>query len=109
MSKKDRSKEKLKPIHLDMSEERAFCVRDQAYPAFSFIVHACLFMSSYSSLFFHLVYTASMIYCMLVQVQRLHFSEPTANNMRKKGNPNPDQRYFVLVATIAARVKVDEE
>lgn len=23
---------------------------------------------------------------------RLHFSETTANNMRKKGKPNPDQR-----------------
>lgn len=28
---------------------------------------------------------------------RLHFSETTANNMRKKGKPNPDQRYFILL------------
>lgn len=27
-----------------------------------------------------------------VTVGRLHFSETTANNMRKKGKPNPDQR-----------------
>uniref|UniRef100_A0A4W5K7L2 Myelin regulatory factor n=1 Tax=Hucho hucho TaxID=62062 RepID=A0A4W5K7L2_9TELE len=29
-----------------------------------------------------------------VTVGRLHFSETTANNMRKKGKPNPDQRYY---------------
>ncbi|CAG5926626.1 unnamed protein product [Menidia menidia] len=28
-----------------------------------------------------------------VTLGRLHFSETTANNMRKKGKPNPDQRY----------------
>lgn len=28
-----------------------------------------------------------------VTVGRLHFSETTANNMRKKGKPNPDQRW----------------
>lgn len=27
-----------------------------------------------------------------VTLGRLHFSETTANNMRKKGKPNPDQR-----------------
>ncbi|XP_077194924.1 myelin regulatory factor-like protein isoform X2 [Paroedura picta] len=32
-----------------------------------------------------------------VTLARLHFSETTANNMRKKGKPNPDQRYFKLV------------
>ncbi|XP_070557133.1 myelin regulatory factor-like isoform X1 [Ptychodera flava] len=32
-----------------------------------------------------------------VTVGRLHFSETTSNNMRKKGKPNPDQRYFMLV------------
>ncbi|XP_073411620.1 myelin regulatory factor-like protein isoform X3 [Dendrobates tinctorius] len=32
-----------------------------------------------------------------VTLGRLHFSETTANNMRKKGKPNPDQRYFMLV------------
>jgi len=27
-----------------------------------------------------------------VTLGRLHFSETTANNMRKKGRPNPEQR-----------------
>ena len=31
-----------------------------------------------------------------VTVGRLHFSETTANNMRKKGKPNPDQRYGMV-------------
>lgn len=35
-------------------------------------------------------------------VGRLHFSETTANNMRKKGRPNPDQRYFQLVVALHA-------
>ena len=29
-----------------------------------------------------------------VTLGRLHFSETTAYNMRKKGKPNPDQRYW---------------
>jgi hypothetical protein len=33
-------------------------------------------------------------------VGRLHFSETTTNNMRKKGKPNPDQRYFMLVVAL---------
>lgn len=37
-------------------------------------------------------------------VGRLHFSETTSNNMRKKGKPNPDQRYFYLVVTLCAHV-----
>nr|XP_056703104.1 myelin regulatory factor-like protein [Euleptes europaea] len=37
-----------------------------------------------------------------VTLARLHFSETTANNMRKKGKPNPDQRYFKLVAGLYA-------
>ncbi|XP_061181397.1 myelin regulatory factor-like isoform X2 [Saccostrea echinata] len=37
-----------------------------------------------------------------VTVGRLHFSETTSNNMRKKGRPNPDQRYFMLVVTLYA-------
>ncbi|XP_048156560.1 myelin regulatory factor-like protein isoform X2 [Corvus hawaiiensis] len=37
-----------------------------------------------------------------VTLGRLHFSEPTANNMRKKGKPNPDQRYFMLVVGLYA-------
>jgi len=37
-------------------------------------------------------------------VGRLHFSETTSNNMRKKGKPNPDQRYFHLVVSLAAHV-----
>ena len=35
-------------------------------------------------------------------VGRLHFSETTTNNMRKKGKPNPDQRYFQLVVALQA-------
>lgn len=35
-------------------------------------------------------------------VGRLHFSETTSNNMRKKGRPNPDQRYFMLVVGLHA-------
>ncbi|XP_060135643.1 myelin regulatory factor-like protein isoform X1 [Zootoca vivipara] len=37
-----------------------------------------------------------------VTLARLHFSETTANNMRKKGKPNSDQRYFMLVAGLYA-------
>ncbi|XP_030320634.1 myelin regulatory factor-like protein [Calypte anna] len=37
-----------------------------------------------------------------VTLGRLHFSETTANNMRKKGKPNPDQRYFRLVVGLYA-------
>ncbi|KAK6190536.1 hypothetical protein SNE40_002383 [Patella caerulea] len=37
-----------------------------------------------------------------VTVGRLHFSETTSNNMRKKGKPNPDQRYFMLVVSLHA-------
>ena len=37
-----------------------------------------------------------------VTVGRLHFSETTSNNMRKKGKPNPDQRYFLLVIALHA-------
>ncbi|XP_074637896.1 uncharacterized protein LOC141896550 isoform X4 [Acropora palmata] len=40
-----------------------------------------------------------------VTVGRLHFSETTANNMRKKGKPNPDQRYFMLVIAVYAHTK----
>lgn len=37
-------------------------------------------------------------------VGRLHFGETTSNNMRKKGKPNPDQRYFYLVVSLFAHV-----
>ncbi|XP_077994143.1 myelin regulatory factor-like isoform X1 [Glandiceps talaboti] len=37
-----------------------------------------------------------------VTVGRLHFSETTSNNMRKKGKPNPDQRYFMLTVALHA-------
>ena len=37
-----------------------------------------------------------------VTVGRLHYSETTLNNMRKKGKPNPDQRYFQLVVALEA-------
>ncbi|KAM8939192.1 myelin regulatory factor [Pelodytes ibericus] len=40
-----------------------------------------------------------------VTVGRLHFSETTANNMRKKGKPNPDQRYFLLVVALQAQAQ----
>nr|XP_039267671.1 uncharacterized protein LOC120342770 isoform X3 [Styela clava] len=38
-----------------------------------------------------------------VTVGRLHFSETTSNNMRKKGRPNPDQRYFMCVVALQAQ------
>lgn len=38
-------------------------------------------------------------------IGRLHFFETTANNMRKKGKPNPDQRYFKLVVGVYAEAK----
>lgn len=37
-----------------------------------------------------------------VTIGRLHFSDTTLNNMRKRGKPNPDQRYFLLVVGIFA-------
>ncbi|KAJ0182952.1 hypothetical protein K1T71_000928 [Dendrolimus kikuchii] len=37
-------------------------------------------------------------------VGRLHFAETTSNNMRKKGKPNPDQRYFHLVVALKAHI-----
>ncbi|CAL9682674.1 unnamed protein product [Knipowitschia caucasica] len=42
-----------------------------------------------------------------VTLGRLHFSETTANNIRKKGKPNPDQRYFQLVVGVYAAVKAE--
>ncbi|XP_059488155.1 myelin regulatory factor isoform X2 [Neocloeon triangulifer] len=42
-----------------------------------------------------------------VTVGRLHFSETTSNNMRKKGKPNPDQRYFYLVVGLHAHCAGD--
>ncbi|TRY94506.1 hypothetical protein DNTS_003536 [Danionella cerebrum] len=42
-----------------------------------------------------------------VTLGRLHFSETTANNMRKKGKPNPDQRYFLMAVGLYAKVKED--
>jgi hypothetical protein len=36
---------------------------------------------------------------------RLHFSETTANNMRKKGKPNPEQRFFNLVISLVASIE----
>ena len=44
-----------------------------------------------------------------VTVGRLHFSETTTNNMRKKGKPNPDQRYFMLVVSLRAHHAGDSE
>lgn len=37
-----------------------------------------------------------------VTVGRLHFAETTSNNMRKKGKPNPAQKYFQLVVALEA-------
>ena len=34
---------------------------------------------------------------MRVSIGRLHFSETTLNNMRKKGRPNPEQRYVYII------------
>ncbi|KAM3588032.1 uncharacterized protein V6R79_019454 [Siganus canaliculatus] len=42
-----------------------------------------------------------------VTLGRLHFSETTANNMRKKGRPNPDQRYFQMVVGLYAAVAAE--
>ena len=33
---------------------------------------------------------------------RLHFAETTSNNMRKKGKPNPSQKYFQLIVSLEA-------
>ena len=54
----------------------------------------------------------TQVFCYRVELQpdqvtkltvgRLHFSETTSNNMRKKGKPNPDQRYFMLVVAFQA-------
>ncbi|XP_035533464.1 LOW QUALITY PROTEIN: myelin regulatory factor-like protein [Morone saxatilis] len=43
-----------------------------------------------------------------VTLGRLHFSETTSNNMRKKGKPNPDQRYFQMVVGLYAAVAGEE-
>ncbi|CAH1787339.1 unnamed protein product [Owenia fusiformis] len=43
-----------------------------------------------------------------VTVGRLHFSETTSNNMRKKGKPNPDQRYFMCVVSLKAHCGDDK-
>lgn len=43
-----------------------------------------------------------------ITVGRLHFSETTSNNMRKKGKPNPDQRYFQLVVALIAHCGSDK-
>ncbi|XP_034433616.1 myelin regulatory factor-like protein [Hippoglossus hippoglossus] len=42
-----------------------------------------------------------------VTLGRLHFGETTANNMRKKGKPNPDQRFFQMVVGLFAAVGDD--
>ncbi|KAM9771879.1 myelin regulatory factor-like protein isoform 7-T9 [Syngnathus typhle] len=44
-----------------------------------------------------------------VTLGRLHFSETTANNMRKKGRPNPDQRYFRMVVGLYGAVKEEDQ
>ena len=44
-----------------------------------------------------------------VTVHRLHFSETTANNQRKNGRPNPDQKYFLLIVKLIARTDGGED
>ena len=39
------------------------------------------------------------------KVTRLHFCQPTSNNMRRKGLPNPDQRFFSLIAAIMVKTE----
>lgn len=39
----------------------------------------------------------------MLVIPRLHFNETTANNARKRGKQNPDQRYFALVCTLVAQ------
>lgn len=43
------------------------------------------------------------------KVCRLHFTETTANNMRKRGKPNPEQKYFCLVSHGTRRTYVGDE
>lgn len=43
-----------------------------------------------------------------VTLGRLHFNETTSNNIRKKGKPNPDQRYFQMVVGLYAAVKEEK-
>lgn len=54
----------------------------------------------YFSLFFRLELQQDQV--SKITVGRLHFNETTANNMRKKGKPNPDQRFFNLVVSLQA-------
>ncbi|CAH3183656.1 unnamed protein product, partial [Porites evermanni] len=44
----------------------------------------------------------------LLHIHKFFYSETTANNMRKKGKPNPDQRYFLLVVAVYAHSKNKE-
>ncbi|EGD75947.1 hypothetical protein PTSG_00654 [Salpingoeca rosetta] len=37
-----------------------------------------------------------------LSIGRLHFSQPTANNMRRHGGLNPDQRFFALAVNLVA-------
>lgn len=41
-------------------------------------------------------------------IARLHFAETTANNIRRKGRPNPEQRYFRLAVLLEAEVSPGE-
>uniref|UniRef100_A0A915IS97 Peptidase S74 domain-containing protein n=1 Tax=Romanomermis culicivorax TaxID=13658 RepID=A0A915IS97_ROMCU len=43
-----------------------------------------------------------------VTVGRLHFNETTLNNQRKNQRPNPDQKYFYLVASLSALISDSE-
>lgn len=43
-----------------------------------------------------------------ITIGRLHFSHTTENNMRKKGRPNPEQKYFSLVVSLNAFTTEEE-
>ena len=40
---------------------------------------------------------------LIVNIPRLHFSKTTRNNQRRGTQPNPSQRYFLLVCSLAAK------
>lgn len=42
-------------------------------------------------------------------IPRLHFSATTENNMRKKGKPNPNQRFFSLVVSLEAETTAGQK
>ena len=59
-------------------------------------INYCTFIIQLSSVTFRAGITSQHT------ISRLHFSETTCNNMRKRGKRNPDQKYFNLVVTLKA-------